>query len=238
MLNYKCAIFSPLIIAHFQMIKLLDELTGITIALFFGVYAFRFMNSFHRIFLGQLVAYILIVMLTYIVQLIPSMNNHNQWVYNLSMPIETGILTLAAYIHFKSKKEKNLIWLGYFIFLLVFTSEIVIKGFLIFSNHGYVAECILLIVLYLLVLYSLFIKQNIAWKHTPEIWISIGIVVYFGSVLPYLSLLQYFQEYFPEINRMLFRLITVGLSNIRYLLLAYGFWLIRRNALSKTTSAK
>ncbi len=48
---------------------------------------------------------------------------NDQWVYNLSMPLEAGFLTWAAFEYFKDAKGKIWIWAGYLIFLSVFYND-------------------------------------------------------------------------------------------------------------------
>jgi len=168
-----------------------------------------------------------------LVLLANTLHPDDQWVYNLYMPVEAGLLSWAAFEYFKTNKRRFLIWVGYLIFLIAFVVEVSIKGIQIFSNHGYIAESALLLIIYLLLLYDYFTKQNTNWKSSPDVWISLGIVLYFGGVVPYLSLMQYLQSSHPKINLFLFYFIIEGLANVRYLLLALGFWFVRRNVLSK-----
>lgn len=217
------------------MLRLVNELTGVTIAFAIGLYAYRYMNLFYRIFFFQLFAFILIYCLARLIETIEISDNihpDTQWVYNLSMPFETGLLTWAAYEYFKTNKRKFLILIGYAIFLAVFISELFIKGIRTFSNHGYIAESILLLILYLSLLYTQFTKGS-PWKHTPKLWISLGIVLFFGGVVPYLSLMQYLQNTHPKLNSFLYYFIIDGLENVRYLLLAVGFWIVYRNTVIK-----
>jgi len=219
------------------MVSIIDESLTLIVAFSIGVYAFRYMNLLYRIFLYQLLAYILIFILANVVRLILSQNNlpiNNQWVYNLSMPIETGLLTWAVYEYFKASKGKIWIWIGYLIFITILVTELSIKGIWILSNHGYIAENILLLVLYLLVLYAHFTKQNGNWQRSPELWICLGIVLYCGGVVPYFSLINYLQVSYPKVNSFLYYFIIDGLATLRYLLLALGFWFVRSNAIILT----
>jgi len=223
-------------IAHLYILRIIHEFTCITIAFVSGLVAFRHMNLLHRIFFYQLIAYFLIIFLSYAAQLIPNMKYNNQWVYNLGMPIEAGILSWAAYEYLKNYREKFLIWAGGAVFLIVFISALILKGPLAFSNYGYIAEGILLVALYLSILYVQFANYTNIWKRSPEIWLGLGVVLYFAGVVPYFSLFDYLLNNHPKISLYLFNFVTVGLSDVRYLLLAYGFWLVRRNALAKTTT--
>ncbi|HTB31892.1 MAG TPA: hypothetical protein VK808_07695 [Bacteroidia bacterium] len=220
------------------MVQVVIESLSLVLAFGMGLRAFQSMSLLHKTFFFQLVAYILIFILAIVVKLIAYANNvppYNQWVYNLYMPIETGILVWAGFEYFKNSGKRFLIYVGYLIFLTIFISEICVKGIMILSNHGYVAEGILLLVIYLLLLYSQFTKSNNAWKRSPEIWISLGIVLYFGGSIPYLTLMNYLQESHSAINQFLFYFIIDGLANVRYLLLGLGFWLIYRQAVTKTS---
>ncbi len=221
------------------MLSILEESLTLFLAFTLGVYSFRYMNLLYRIFFYQLLAYILIYILTFVVNLVQQSHNlaiNNQWVFNLSMPLEAGFLTWAGYEYFKGLKGKIWIWIGYLVFLSVFISELTIKGVMVFSNHGYIAESILLLVLYLLIMYSHFTKHNSNWLRTPELWICFGIVLYFGGVVPYLSLINYLRDSYPKINAFLYYFIIDGLATFRYLLLALGFWFVRSNARLLTPS--
>ena len=218
------------------MLQLLIESLHLFVALGFGIYAFRYMNTLYRIFFCQLLFAILIFILArmdYYISNIHHEHPNNQWLYNAAMPIETGFLAWAAYTYFKSDKRKYLIGLGYVAFLSAFITEVSINGLNILSNHGYIAESALLLLLFLLIMYVHFTRERIDWKRAPITWISVGIVLYFGGSIPYLSLMHYLQNNHPKINFFLFYFIIEGLANVRYLLLALGFWFVRRNVLSK-----
>lgn len=204
-----------------------------------GIYAFRYLNFLYRIFFFQLIPPLLIFILGSVLNYIANIDNvrpNNQWLYNLYMPVETYFLAWSAYEYFKSKKRTILIFIGYVIFLGVFIAELFIKGISVFANHGYIAESALLLVIYLLILYNYFTNHNNNWKRSPIVWISIGIVLYFGGAVPYLSLMHFLQDNHPRLNLFLFQFIIEGLANVRYLLLALGFWLIRRNAKSNPST--
>jgi hypothetical protein len=217
------------------MLRIIYESLVLIVAFSMGLYAFRYMNLIYRIFFFQLLTYILIYILSFMVQLFPKMHNQNQWVYNLAMPLETGFLSWAAYEYFKSSKARILIWIGLTLFLIAFFTEIFFKGISVLSNHGFIVESGLALVLYLFVLNSQFTGKNHNWKRSPDIWISLGLVLYFAGVVPYFSLIHYLQISHPRINLFLFNFIIIGLSNVRYLFLAVGFWFVRRNVLSKIT---
>ncbi len=216
---------------------IVNDLAGLLIAFIAGLYALPYIKLYYKLFFYLIVVFIIIYILTYVVLLFPNQKS-NQWVFNLYMPIETGFLMRAAYQYFKLDKRKSLIIVGYFVFMAVFLSDIIVRGPGIFANHGYITESILLVALYLFVLNFEFNKEFISWKRSPDIWIALGIVAYFGGAAPYLSLMHYLNTNHHTLNYYLYNLVTVGLANLRYILLAVGFWLIRRNAIAKTISTQ
>lgn len=219
---------------------ILRELLSVIIASGIGIYVYRYMNLMQRIIFFQAFSYIVIYILSFIVttmQAYYKMPLNNQWVYNLSMPIETSFLTWAASVYFKTHRQKTLIWIGFAIFFNIYMVEIIIKGINVFSNHGYIAENILMLIIYLFILYSCFLEEYSHWKYSPNVWICLGIILYAGGSIPYFSLLDYLEKNALKTGAFLFHFIIVGLTNLRYIMLAMGFWFIRRNALLKSAQA-
>lgn len=85
------------------MVELVNNVSGLAIALLLGLFSFRYMNFLYRIYFFQLVSYCVIFGMSYAVQ--NNSNHNNQWLFNLSMPIETGLLSWAAYVYFATDKK-------------------------------------------------------------------------------------------------------------------------------------
>ncbi len=215
-------------------ILIINELIGVVIALISGIFTYRYLNSFLKILFFQLVSYSVLYSMIHIGQYIGFIY-YTQWIYNLEMPIEFGFLCWAGYEYFKLSKERFLIWIGYLFFLLVFIIETMLRGLNALSNFSYIVGSVVVASIFLVILYSSIMKDSINWKQKPEIWVGLGLILYFVGIIPYLSLLHYLQETHPRINLYLYRFITIGLCNIRYLLLAYAFWLVRINTTLKTS---
>lgn len=219
---------------------ILRELLSVIIASGIGIYVYRYMNLMQRIILFQAVSYMLIYLFSLIVTIIQSNSKvplNDQWVYNLFMPIETVFLTWAGSVYFTIRRQKILIWIGFAAFFSIYLTEVIIKGINVFSNHGYIAESILMLIIYLFILYSCFLEEYSHWKYSPNVWICLGIILYFGGSIPYLSLLSYLEKNASTTGTFLFHFIIEGLANLRYIMLAMGFWFIRRNALLKSAQA-
>ena len=222
----------------FQLI--LEGLLPVILSFCVGLYVYKSMNTMQRILFFQAFSYMLIYIVSFIVTALQSHYKtplNNQWVYNLSMPIETFFLTWAASAHFTEHRQKILIWIGFILFFSIYIVQIIIKGINVFSTQGYIAESILMLIIYLFILYSCFIEEYSNWKYSPGVWICFGIILYFGGSIPYLSLLSYLENNASKTGSFLYHFIVEGLANLRYIMLAIGFWLIRRNALLKSAIA-
>lgn len=216
------------------MYHIINELFGVVIALISGVVTYKYLSFFYKILFFQLISYSVIYSIIHIGQYIGFIYD-TQWIYNLEMPIEFGFLCWAGYEYFKLRKEQFLIWLGYSFFLLVLIAETIMRGLNALSNFSYITGSIAIVSIFLAILYSSIMKDSINWKKKPEIWAGLGLILYFACIIPYLSLLHYLQDTHATINLYLYRFITIGLCNVRYLLLAYAFWLARKNTTLKTS---
>ncbi len=112
---------------------------------------------------------------------------------------------------------------------MIFTIELYKRGIMVFANLSYIAGSILIVGIYALLLYKGFRNSTDSWKKSPTIWICIGLLIYFGCCIPYLSMIHYLQVNYPKLNTFLYHLIIDQLSNIRYAFMAIAFWLVRKN---------
>jgi hypothetical protein len=209
----------------FQVIK---EFLGPVVALIVGVYAYRKLSLTWRILLLQVLIYCLTLLLAYFAT---SESSSNHWVYNSYMLIEALTLGLAGYFYFKEQKIKQVMLTLIVLFVVVYFIYFSKYDFDVFANYMYAAQGVFLIPIFSMVLYYGFRAGVNNWTSVPEIWVSIGILMYFGCLAPYLSMYTYLGKNYPDTSRFLFHLINDALANIRYFLLAFGFFLMRRNIL-------
>ena len=118
----------------------------------------------------------------------------------------------------------------YIFYLLTFMAQLYFNGFQTFANYAFAAAGLILSIIYGSILFLEF-RTKQKWQSSPVIWMSAGLVLFFACNIPYFSLFNYLNKYYLPESRFLFNFITDVLANIRYLLLAVSFYLLRRNFL-------
>lgn len=217
-----------------MFIEYLNETLCFVIAFVIGLSIYKTMTPFYKALFWQLLCWIVIYLISHIVtkyQKWQDLPRNNQWVFNLSIFIETSLLALAAYLYFKDKLKQRMIILLYALFMGIYLASVYIKGFNAFLKYAFISECFIILILYTRILYSHF-YINIKVS-SPEFWISTGILVFFAGNLPYFLLFDYLNSNHPKLSLLFFNIITDVLANVRYLLLAVGFWILRRSNLNQ-----
>lgn len=214
-----------------DMLTLFTEILCLSLAILTGILAFRNMNNFFRILFLQVVIWSLFYAGSHAITLYQQAINQpidNQWLLNIHLILETGLLLMAAWFVL-SKTFRNFIIMGGFLFFLtVLGIQGWKQGFDVYLNLADVAACIVITLVFSMVLYT-FGQQGHKrlWK-SPEKWACLGILMYFACSVPYVSMMGYLQTENPEVNTFLYYLISGVLANIRYLLLALAFWMLYR----------
>lgn len=209
----------------------LNETLTIFLALVAGSMAYKKMNRFYRCLFYQLACAAILYILSHVVTKYQKHNHlplNNHWVFNLTTLIETSLMILAAYYHFTEKITKRFILLLYVFFIITYLLLLLRSGFNTFNSFAYVIGCFAISLIYCKILYDHFYSS--IHFNSPLLWVCLGALLYFAANIPYLSLMDYLNENYLHINSKLFRFIPNVFSNIRYLCLAIGFWLIRRHA--------
>jgi hypothetical protein len=213
------------------MLQVLYESLSLLIALIAGIYSYQCMNLFLRTLFFQLISWVVFYILSYIItiyQRLHGLELDNQWIFNIAIAVEASFLTLAAYRYFLDDKRRFLSLALYGLFIIVLVSEIFFSSWKFLASYAVSISGILVSMLYILILYRNF-KEHSSWKDKPEIWASLGLVIYFAGLVPYFAMFKYLNEYQLKISNFLIHIITDVLANIRYISLALAFWLARRN---------
>lgn len=223
------------------MLQFINEALVLTIALGTGIYAYSYMNKFTRTLFFQLLTWIVIYLFSRGLTIYQSMHNktmNDQWIFNIQIPLELLLLTVAACYFLKDKLSKYLALTFYMLFLIIIFLQFKISGPQVFINYGMVASGFSVTVLYTMILYQKFKSDSLSWKQSPEIWASLGLIIYFACNIPYFSLFTYLNSHHSALSTKLFFFITDVLANIRYIFLAIAFWMVRKhkaNVLSNAT---
>jgi hypothetical protein len=218
---------------HFPMTtQILYEATSLALALITGIFAYLYMNKSMRMLFFQLIFWILVYMLGYVITNYQKTNNmpmNNQWLFNLYIPIEFLMLTIAVYYFISDKLIRYFISASYVVFLLLVAYQISSSGSEKFIHYSMAIGGIIMTSLFILILYKKFSSDPESWKYSPEVWSSLGLIIYFACNVPFISSLSYLNEKSPETSKTLFHYVTDNLAIIRYGMLAIAFLLVRKN---------
>jgi hypothetical protein len=221
------------------MLILIKEILIIAITSALGIAAYKWMNGFCRLLFAQLITSDLIYILSYAVttyQKSEGLQEDNQWVFNLNILIETSLLLMAASKWQGSRNFKQIALYAFLFFIAAFTILTFRSGFLIFNSYAYALESLVIIFIYLLILKQSYYDFSESHERKYERWICIGLILFFGCSLPYFSLFNFFNIYYPNLSKSLY-FITEVLANLRYLMLGVGFWLIRKDSIKFARSS-
>ena len=156
------------------------------------------------------------------------------WLYNIYMVLEFSLLIASAYDFFQTKFYKRAAIAALFLYLPGWIYQIASNGIDYFSVMGYVLGCIYLTPVFLAAVYEISIKTENPRKH-PFLWQSIGIIIYFGGVIPIFSMFNYFihgNDHSKELGIKLYAVNDI-LGVLRYGLIFYGLLLIPRKNVIK-----
>jgi hypothetical protein len=212
-----------------MLLQIINHTLSLLIAGYIGVRSFKRMDSFKKILFIQLIVWIAFYVISHLItssQIYRGIPEDNQWVYNISTFLEISILMAAAGTFYKDITLKRLVAIAYVLFVLLTFVMWWKFGFKEFNINAYVPGSLIVCVLYSVILHDCFFtNKNSPRLWNPDIWICIGLLVYFACNLPYFSLFHYLNKHHLGLSKILFNLITQVLANIRYLLLGLGFWL-------------
>jgi hypothetical protein len=149
---------------------------------------------------------------------------NNQFVFNWHILIETTLLASGAWVFLKHEQTRYIVLVLYPLFFLFWGFDYFAKGTNYFT-HADLVSCCCLSGLYALIIYKA-VQSETPWWKNAELFASSGIFLYFVTSIPYISAFDALQKNFPDLHEFLFYLISDILSNLRYLLLAIGFWLL------------
>ncbi len=215
------------------------ESFGHLIALIAGGFAYSGMLKFHKLLFLQILLYAPFYIASYLV--IVYQRNHqlslnNLWILNIYSVLETICLLLAAYTQLSQKRKKMMLTLLTLPYLALLIYDWTVNSIYSFYSLSFYAECVLLIIAYSYLLYSIVHQNPTEWKSKPETWMVIGILLYYAGTAPYMALFNALNQTHSKLLNILHLIINDMLCNTRYLLLSLGFWLIykQNKTLQKT----
>ncbi len=212
--------------------QFLYEASSLALALVAGIFAYPYITKFMRILFCQLVVWILFYFSGYGITYYQKMNHiaqNNIWLYNIAVPIEFLILTIAASTVFKHKLTRNVVLSSYIFFLVSLYLQTYFSKTDSFINYAMASGSIIMTTVFVWIIYIKFTSALPFREYKPEVFACLGLIIYFACNVPYICLMPYLNESSPEQSKSLFNNIIDNLANFRYLLLAIAFILTRIN---------
>jgi hypothetical protein len=209
--------------------RIFYESFGHVIALIAGCFAYARMQRFHKLLFLQILIYAFSYVSSYLVlayQRAQHLPLNNLWILNSYSALETFCLLLAFTTQIRQKREKRILALFVLPYLVLFVYDWSQNSIYSFYSLSFYAECVLLILVYSYLLYSIIHRHPTEWKTKPETWMVIGLLLYYAGTAPYMALFNALNDSHSKLLHILHLIINDLLCNTRYLLLALGFWLL------------
>ncbi|MES2132211.1 MAG: hypothetical protein V4506_07655 [Bacteroidota bacterium] len=200
--------------------RILIDLSPMFIAILIGMLVYKKLPVFYRILFFQVLIFTVVDIYGTTIPI------NNVLVYNISMIIEINLFFLAAYTYFNSIASKRMMFIFCSLFISLFLFDICYSGMHQLAKHAYIAGGILITGTYITILYYHFIKRDDKYNTLSLVLVSVGSIIYFAGMVPYLSIMDYFQKKDPIFNKVLFQYLMVIPGSIRYLCIAMAFFFL------------
>lgn len=196
------------------------DLAALILAAVAGLRAFRQATTSYRLILLQ----VWIALLTefagatfYRVSNVP--------MYNVYMLMESALLMRAAFLSLE-KPGKWPFAICFSAVLIFWTWNVYKSGWHAFQLQAFLLYAVLLLMMYIVVLYNSAMRWKTAIGRNPDLWICAGMIVFYACIVPYLSTLGLQNSLSPAQRRVLHFFAVDLLHQLRYLLIAVGFFLL------------
>jgi len=217
------------------MFTQVTEITCLSLAFLAGLISWKKLNPFFKVLFLQVLVWILCYSLGNVITLQQQANNQpidNQWLMNIHMVLETGLLLWAARLRANESKNGVLVYIGGICFVIVYSVQISVCGFYKYLHYADLTECIVITLVFAPILFA-----SPAGKTGLALRVAcFALLIYFACSVPYVSLMNYLQLHSPKLNSMLYHLISDVLANVRYALVAVAFVLHYRQTKERTTT--
>ncbi len=156
----------------------------------------------------------------YLIQL----KQYNAWLYNLYYLPEFWLLGIAVG---KLSLRKRYVLVYFIIGLgtLIWSWNVYENSLSVTANWAVLYNSIVLVTMLIIVLYNCSWQSEKGFLQHPDVWIAIGMLIYFALNLPLFGLLNYLIREHLEIAKKLFWISNMT-NVVRYSLIGVGFYLL------------
>ncbi|MDI9338980.1 MAG: hypothetical protein QM534_00310 [Sediminibacterium sp.] len=212
---------------NFNWPQLLIEVLPLLIALFAGFRYSVYKYRTTRLFFIQLIVWIIFFIIAYIVPYCQKQLNipqNNVIVHNISIFIEMLILLLAL---------KPISSTAFNVIISIITSVTLFEFFSLsqesLHKYSYTIGGILISFLCIYQLFQYVSNKQLGFFRSGQTWILIGLILYFSSMIPYVTIYQYLTNISLNKSSLLYTLTVDMLAALRYILLSVGFWITHKH---------
>jgi hypothetical protein len=212
-----------------DMPTVITELSCIAFTLLSGILTLCSLDRFLKILLLQVSVWALFYGLGHIITGVQAACGEpidNQWLMNIHLAAETGLLLFAVRFLLDNSPFRKLPLLIAAVFCAIFFYQGITAGFGVYLHYADLAACSGISLLLILALFAGDTSQNSVARRLA----CIGMLIYFGCSVPYVALMSYLEKNDPAVNTFLYHLISDVAANLRYLLLAIAFVIAARRA--------
>ena len=162
-------------------------------------------------------------------------NQPNVIFYNIYMLVDSFLLMYAGYL-LTQKKSSFLFMITFLAVPMIWVCEYLIKAKHQFYSSTFVTYASALVVIYSRILYKkIYTSNDSIWK-IPELWLSIGLIIFYGCTVPYFALFNFVMKLSKEQQGFL-KLIVLDIpNNLRYLCTCLAFILVANYKIKKTSA--
>lgn len=160
---------------------------------------------------------------------------NNMGLYNVYIVQEVTWLTLAGRLWLQRLLFRKLLIVGLLICLLIWVVNMrAINPISTFANKAFLSNCVLLTALYTGIMLQA-AGRGSRLLGGALFWVCLAHILYFGCVIPFFSMYDYFTLVNPQLGRRLFR-INSFVAVARYLLIAWALFRIKDDRSGQTVN--
>lgn len=203
------------------------DLAFVAVAFTLGILLYKRLSSFHRIHLYQIGLYLLNYAAARVVTTMQSaqgLNTNNQWVFNIYILGEIGLILWAASRYYQTHAINRGILMGFVIFAISFVLQLFFTGFMVFANYAFSVGGVVIVLVYIPIVLRSIQAKGTKTVVSSTFYISLSMLLFYACTAPYIGLIHYIQAKSPDLNFTLYTFTTEILSTVRYVLVAAGFW--------------
>jgi hypothetical protein len=151
----------------------------------------------------------------------------NTSLYNIYIVLEVIIVLLAGRLFSENGRVQRIATVGLIICVLIWVVEYaVLANRIVFLNTAFLINCVMISALYMVVMIQSAASASDIFR-TGTFWLCLAHILYFGSVIPFFAMYDYFTQENFRLGYQLY-LINSVIAIVRYVLIAASFWLFTR----------